>query len=76
MTIIPLNVCRPPNYGSPLVYKDVKFMNILYHEPVGRLLQMDKEQLRHTLAGLNLLCDWLKGILALRSELEAEQKGK
>jgi hypothetical protein len=75
MTVIPLNDRRPPNYGSPFAYKDVKFMNILYHEPVGGLLQMDKEQLRHTLARLNLLCDWLKGILALRNELEPKQKG-
>jgi hypothetical protein len=75
MTVITFNGKCPPIHGNPLAYEDARFINTLYQMPVGALLEMDKERLRDTLAKTNLVCDWLEGILALRIELELEQKG-
>lgn len=59
---------------DPLAHRDAKFINTLYYTPVGMLMQMDRDQLRYSLARAELVCHWLEGILELMEEFEAEGK--
>ncbi len=57
-----MNLFYKDTYDPP-IHRDSKFISVLYHTPVGMLLQMNKARLRHALARARLICRWPEGIL-------------
>lgn len=51
---------EPIAYKDPFSHRDARFIGRLYCTPVGKLLEMDKAYLHHSLVRATLVSHWLE----------------